>query len=778
VTARLLVGDVFERIRQIPDGSVDAVICSPPFWGLRSYGADDRELGSESNPAAFIDNLLRLTGEFRRVLAPHGSIAIELGDTLANSGGAGGDYNENGLRAGQPKFRQGTPRWDGRPEGQIRTTTSDPVSYPPRGSLGSPLPKSLCGIPEAYALSLEYGWNVLDRHGPDSPAGRWRVRNKLVWARPNPPVGALGDKARPATSYITVACTSANRWFDLDAVRTAHKFPDATHTVGNVSATRGDFGQPDKRIENHPAGAPPLDWWDELAVLIDANLRKAAAGELNEPDLFGGEEGTGKKKTQKETAGQRLLREAWAAGIVDYGDVLPLTTQAYKGAHYACVDDQTEALTPYGWRWHGDLRDGDLIAAYDAGSETWRFEPATFHRYDYSGDLVAIDKRVTNQRLTPNHRVLYRTRKDQTPRVREASTLSTICQLPVAVEMEAGGVGPGEKAAALAGWFITEGGIVSGWPVIYQSESANPAKVQTIRSLLDGIGADYHERTRPQRVGVTGKSHILTVFTIKGALAEWLRQFHKNLAPSTVFGWSDIDARALFEAMVDGDGHRRPDGRMQFVQKSRAVADSFQMLATRLGYRTTLASRGATWAVYVSPGRWVDLRAGRNGSDQAVGHEYYEGIVWCPSVPSTFWLARRNGQPFITGNTWPPNLAKRLIEMMCPLRVCTVCGEPSRRIVGEASYSDKNGRPVLAHVWQSGSTNGTGAHSAKTQDPSGTTRSALTLGWTDCGHDNWRRGHVLDPFAGSGTTLSVAEGCGRDATGIELYEHAAACFLR
>jgi hypothetical protein len=50
------------------------------------------------------------------------------------------------------------------------------------------------------------------------------------------------------------------------------------------------------------------------------------------------------------------------------------------------------------------------------------------------------------------------------------------------------------------------------------------------------------------------------------------------------------------------------------------------------------------------------------------------------------------------------------------------------------------------------------------------TRSADTTGWTDCGHNTWRNGHVLDPFAGSGTTISVAHGCGRDATGIELYE--------
>jgi hypothetical protein len=48
------------------------------------------------------------------------------------------------------------------------------------------------------------------------------------------------------------------------------------------------------------------------------------------------------------------------------------------------------------------------------------------------------------------------------------------------------------------------------------------------------------------------------------------------------------------------------------------------------------------------------------------------------------------------------------------------------------------------------------------------TYSADTVGWSDCGHNTWRNGIVLDPFAGSGTTLAVATGHGRDAIGIDL----------
>ena len=111
MTVDYRIGDTRDVVAAIPDGSVSLVASSPPFIALRSYLPADHpdkhaEIGSELDPATFLDTLLELTAEWGRVLAPWGSIAIELGDTYAGSGGAGGDYNEGGLRDGQAKFRQ------------------------------------------------------------------------------------------------------------------------------------------------------------------------------------------------------------------------------------------------------------------------------------------------------------------------------------------------------------------------------------------------------------------------------------------------------------------------------------------------------------------------------------------------------------------------------------------------------------------------------------------------------------------------------------------------
>ena len=271
-TATFLIGDTFDRMAELPDDSVDLVLTSPPFLALRSYlPADhpdkDKEIGSEPTPADFLDTLLALTAEWGRVLAPHGSIAIELGDTYAGSGGAGGDYNTAGLREGQERFsgsaaaNRGIERSESYDGG-----ASDHHDFAKPGTRsrmaaghGWPLDKSLCIIPELYAASLAYGRNILT--GAESPAGQWRVRNLVRWVRPNPPVGALGDKYRPATSVMVVATRARDRWFDLDAVRGEPKHPHVRHTAGDKNERSKD-NRYRGETPNNPAGAPPLDWWE------------------------------------------------------------------------------------------------------------------------------------------------------------------------------------------------------------------------------------------------------------------------------------------------------------------------------------------------------------------------------------------------------------------------------------------------------------------------------------------------------------------------------------
>lgn len=88
LTARIMVGDAVARLRELSDGSVRTCVTSPPYWGLRDYG-NDGQLGLESTPQEFVENLCQVFDEVRRVLADDGSLWVNLGDTYAEKSLAG-----------------------------------------------------------------------------------------------------------------------------------------------------------------------------------------------------------------------------------------------------------------------------------------------------------------------------------------------------------------------------------------------------------------------------------------------------------------------------------------------------------------------------------------------------------------------------------------------------------------------------------------------------------------------------------------------------------------
>jgi hypothetical protein len=179
----------------------------------------------------------------------------------------------------------------------------------------------------------------------------------------------------------------------------------------------------------------------------------------------------------------------------------------------------------------------------------------------------------------------------------------------------------------------------------------------------------------------------------------------------------------------------------------------------------------------VSDKRWFDLDAertptdrydlggnggrehagGRSGGDMR-GGPHNSGSNPAGAPPLDCWV-----------DDTAETVARRLINLMCPREVCTVCGEPRRRIVGEPEYVTANGDTSDDDAeWRHG--RGGDVHGLGSTAPQSLTRHAPTLGWTDCGHDNYRRGVVLDPFAGSGTTGVAASESGRDSILIDIDE--------
>ena len=105
---RILVGDVREQLATLPDASVQCCVTSPPYWGLRSYlpkGHEDkhREIGSEPTPEAFVETMVEVFREVRRVLHPSGTCWLNLGTVYA--GGGRGALRPDGHGAVGPRPR-------------------------------------------------------------------------------------------------------------------------------------------------------------------------------------------------------------------------------------------------------------------------------------------------------------------------------------------------------------------------------------------------------------------------------------------------------------------------------------------------------------------------------------------------------------------------------------------------------------------------------------------------------------------------------------------------
>ena len=108
------VGVVRAVAERLPwrDGVAKACVTSPPYWGLRRYGDRPDELGTE-DLHVYLSRLVRVFAQVRRVLRPDGLVWMNIADTAAGSGGAGGDYLADGRgrarRAGHNLYRQARP---------------------------------------------------------------------------------------------------------------------------------------------------------------------------------------------------------------------------------------------------------------------------------------------------------------------------------------------------------------------------------------------------------------------------------------------------------------------------------------------------------------------------------------------------------------------------------------------------------------------------------------------------------------------------------------------
>ena len=268
----LLQGDCRNVLATLPDESVQCCITSPPYWGLRDYrtasweGGDqncdhvadqsktkkfgndafnedrpsreetktagyyfdkvcgkcgatriDAQLGLEQSPEEYVDNLVEVFREVRRVLRDDGTLWLNLGDSYTSGNRADRD----------PALVSSSSGLTNRSNGLDRART--PVGLKP---------KDLVGIPWRVAFALQ--------------ADGWYLRQDIIWHKPNPMPESVTDRCTKAHEYIFLLTKSAKYFYDNEAVKEKSLHVGVTHRAANKGKAHSEEAGLDTR--------PKVDW--------------------------------------------------------------------------------------------------------------------------------------------------------------------------------------------------------------------------------------------------------------------------------------------------------------------------------------------------------------------------------------------------------------------------------------------------------------------------------------------------------------------------------------
>ena len=225
----ILVGHVTDKLRELPAQSVQCVVTSPPYWGLRDYstvkqvwtngqepcragchewfdagrvaqwvntsvpaasnfcvkcGAWRGELGLEPTPGLFVEHVVAVFAEVWRVLRDDGTLWLNIGDTYAGSNNGSNDCRDAGasISANPGKYQGQKP---GLPAGLKA--------------------KDMVGVPWRVAFALQ--------------AAGWYLRNDIIWYKPNPMPESVKDRCTRTHEHIFLLTKKPRYFYDVDALR-------------------------------------------------------------------------------------------------------------------------------------------------------------------------------------------------------------------------------------------------------------------------------------------------------------------------------------------------------------------------------------------------------------------------------------------------------------------------------------------------------------------------------------------------------------------------------
>jgi DNA modification methylase len=278
---RVLIGDCIESMRTLQDQSVNTCVTSPPYYGLRDYGMDG-QIGLEETPAEFIERLVEVFREVRRVLRNDGTVWVNMGDTYASIAGG---YAPGGSAGKHDMVSQAT-------RGAVLrgTRRSPPVGLKQ---------KDLMGIPWRLAFALQ--------------DDGWYLRQDIIWHKPNPMPESTRDRCTKSHEYLFLLSKSPRYYYDQDAIREPVALSSITRMAQDLEQQRGSDRVPGK--SNGPMKA--------VRSKRDSFKRDDSKREQPIPG-----QSLGTHRPEREES-------AWPLDTRNKRSVWTVPTQGFKGAHFA-----------------------------------------------------------------------------------------------------------------------------------------------------------------------------------------------------------------------------------------------------------------------------------------------------------------------------------------------------------------------------------------------------------------------------------------------------------
>ena len=195
----ILQGDALELLRTLPPESVHTCVTSPPYYNLRDYGVEG-QIGNESSVEEYLQALVAVFREVRRVLHPNGTLWVNMGDSYASNSGNQPPNTRNSYGHTAKRVPQGYKK------------------------------KDLIGVPWQLAFALR--------------ADGWYLRQDIIWHKSNCMPESVRDRCTKSHEYIFLLSKSERYFFDAAAISEPIAGASTKRYMQNIEKQSGSFKQP------------------------------------------------------------------------------------------------------------------------------------------------------------------------------------------------------------------------------------------------------------------------------------------------------------------------------------------------------------------------------------------------------------------------------------------------------------------------------------------------------------------------------------------------------